>query len=408
VTDDITIDVPTVDDWDAIYQTISTAFNEDGDQDASAAERMTFEPERFLVARREGQVVGTAGIYTRRMAVPGALVPTAHVTAVSVAPTARRQGVLSRFMRQQFEDIRAAAEPIAALWATEGRIYQRFGYGLAARRLSLNAEIREVTFAVAAPDAGRLREGTPADLRDTIAKLYDEVYPQRPGWSERAPQHLDSRITDLERYRRGATSLRAVIHEGAQGVDGYVLWRAANNWSDSGPAGEVRIVELVSATNEAYAALWRFLLTVDLTRTASAWSASVDEPLLFMVNEPRRLNARLSDALWLRIVDVPGALAARRYAADVNVVLDVTDDLIPANSGRWRLVGTNGSVSCESTVDEPDLACDIRALGAAYLGGASLDALATAGRVRELRPGVLAPASTAFGWHRAPSAIEVF
>jgi predicted acetyltransferase len=408
VTDDITINVATVEDWDALYQTVSTAFNHDADEGSSAAERTMFEPERFLVARREDQVVGTAGIYTRRLAVPGALVPTAHVTFVSVAPTARRQGVLSRFIRQQFDDIRAAGEPIAALWASEARIYQRFGYGLAARRLTLNVDTREVTFTAGAPDTGRLREGTPADLRDTIAKVYDEVYPQRPGWSERAARHVDVRIADLEADRRGATSLRAVIHEGSHGVDGYALWRVASDWTDSGPGGEVRIFELVSATNEAYAALWRFLLTVDLTRSTSIWSAAVDEPLLFMVNEPRRLNAKLADALWLRIVDVPGALAARRYAADVNVVLDVTDDLIPANSGRWRLVGTSGSARCESTVDEPDLACDIRALGAAYLGGTSLDVLAATGQVRELRPGTLVPASAAFGWHRVPSAVEVF
>jgi predicted acetyltransferase len=408
VTDEISIDVPTNHDWDAIYRLISIAFNEDGDEAASAAERMAFEPERFLVARRAGEVVGTAGICTRRMAVPGAVVPTAHVTFVAVTPTARRQGVLTRFMRQQFEDVRAAGEPIAALWASEGRIYQRFGYGLAARKLSLNVETREVDFTVNTPDHGRLRDGTPEDLRDAIAKLYEEVYPQRPGWSERASQHLDFRIADLERSRRGATSLRAVIHETEHGVDGYALWRVAENWGDSGPAGEVRILELVSATNEAYAALWRFLLTVDLTRSTSAWSAAVDEPLLFMVNEPRRLNAKLADALWLRIVDVPGALAARRYATDVNVVIDVTDDRIPTNTGRWRLIGTADSAHSESTVDEPDLACDIRALGAAYLGGTSLDALARAGRVREVRPGTLATASVAFGWHRVPSAIEVF
>lgn len=408
MTDDITIDVATADDWDAIFTTASTAFNEDGDEGASAAERLCFEPERFLVARRENQVVGTAGIYTRGMAVPGAVVPTAHVTFVAVAPTARRQGVLTRFMRQQFADIRAAGEPIAALWASEGRIYQRFGYGLATRKLSLDVQTLELDFTVATPDTGRLREGTPAELTDTITKVYDAVYSQRPGWSERAPQHLEYRITDLERHRHGATSLRALVHEGINGADGYALWRVTRRWNDTGPAGEVNIVEVVSATREAYAALWRFLLTVDLTRSATAWSVAVDEPLQFMINEPRRLSAKLSDALWVRVLDVPQALAARRYAADIDVVLEVTDDVIPTNSGRWRLTGNSTSAHCESTVDQPDLVCDIRALGAAYLGGTPLDALAAAGRVEELTPGSLAATGTAFGWHRLPSAVEVF
>jgi predicted acetyltransferase len=408
VTDDITIDVPTVDDWDAIHETASIAFHGDVDEATSAADRLTFEPERFLVARREGQIVGTAGIYTRHLAVPGAVVPTAHVTFVAVAATARRQGVLTRFMRRQFADIAAAGEPVAALWASEGRIYQRFGYGLASRKLSLDVESREVSFTVPAADTGRLREGAPADFRDTMAKLYDQVYPQRPGWSERLPRHVDHRLVDLERERRGATSMRVVVHESDDGVDGYALWRAAGKWGNSGPAGDVRVVEVCAATNEAYAALWRFLLAVDLTRSTSMWFAATDEPLLFMVNEPRRLNATMTDGLWIRIVDVPGALAARRYAADVNVVLEVTDDLVPANSGRWRLTGSAESAHCESTVDEPDIACGIRALGAAYLGGSPLDALAAAGLVRELRAGTLARTGVAFGWHRTPSAIEVF
>ena len=180
------------------------------------------------------------------------------------------------------------------------------------------------------------------------------------------------------------------MHEGEQGVDGYALWRAQARWGDTGPNGEVRVLEVVTTTPEAYASLWRFLLTVDLTRTVSAWCCAVDEPIQFMVNEPRRLKAGLADGLWLRVMDVPEALAARRYAAHVDVVIEVTDDLIPVNAGRWRLVGGPDGARCESTVDEPDLACDVRALGAAYLGGTPLDALATAGLVREHRPGALA------------------
>ena len=128
MSDDISIEVPAHDDWDAFFRANTAAFNADGDEDTSAAERVLFEPERCLVARRDGEIVGTAGIASRRMCVPGGVVAAGHVTLVSVAPTARRRGVLTRFMRQQFADMRAAGEPIAALWASEGRIYQRFGY----------------------------------------------------------------------------------------------------------------------------------------------------------------------------------------------------------------------------------------------------------------------------------------
>jgi predicted acetyltransferase len=408
VTDNIEISIPTHEDWDSIYQAISAAFNEDGDEASSGIERAILEFDRSLIARRDGQIVGTAGIYTRQLGVPGAAVPAGHVTMISVAPTARRQGILTRFMHQQFDDMRAAGEPLAVLWASEGRIYQRFGYGLAARRMSINAENREVSLTVAARGTGRLREATPDEVRDTLVKVYDAAFAQHPGWSERSARHWDNRLADPTSIRRGATARRAVIHEGESGIDGYGLWRVQGKWNDNGPGGEVRVNEVIATSTEAYTAIWRFLLTVDLTRTTEAWCISVDEPLFFLVNEPRRLNARIADGLWLRILDVPQALAARRYATDIDVVIEVTDHLIPTNAGRFRLIGSAESASCVSTADEPDLRCDVRALGAAYLGGTPLTALAVGGLVEEVRPGSLDPVSTAFGWHRAPSAVEVF
>ena len=144
MSDDISIEVPTSGDWDEIYRVVSHAFHEESSESASDAEAKVFETERGLVARREGEIVGTAAILTRQLAIPGGTVAAAHVTLVSVAATARRQGVLTRFMQRQFDDARAAGESIAVLWASEGRIYQRFGYGLAATKLGLTIESREV------------------------------------------------------------------------------------------------------------------------------------------------------------------------------------------------------------------------------------------------------------------------
>lgn len=407
VTDEIHISVPTADDWDELHRCLSAAFLNDPDEASAPVERALYEPERCLVARRGDEIVGTAGIYTRSLAVPGAVLPAGHVTMVSVDATARRQGILRRFMSQQFADMRAAGEAVGVLWASEGRIYQRFGYGLAVRRLALTAQNREVQLTAQAP-VGRLRSAQPATVRDDLVKVYDRVFAQRPGWSERGPRHWDHRLADPPSWRDGAASLRAVVHHGAAGVDGYALFRTKSNWDDSGPTGEVRVLEQVAATREAYAALWRFLLTMDLTRTTNAWACAVDEPVQYMVDEPRRLNTRLIDALWLRIVDLPTALAARRYAAEVDVVLAVSDSEIAENAGRWRLVASPDGARCEPTNDEPDLSCDIRALGSVYLGGTALGSLAAAGLVTEHRPGALARAAAAFAWHTPPSVLEVF
>ncbi|GIH66876.1 MULTISPECIES: GNAT family N-acetyltransferase [Microbispora] len=403
----ITIEVPTSDDWDGIYRMFSAAINIDGDPMSSAAERELFEPDRSLVARRDGEIVGTLGCTTRNIAVPGGVVPAAHGCRGAVSPTARRQGVLTRMMRRHFEDARALGEPIALCWASEGRIYHRYGYGLAIRRLGLNIETREVAIPRGAA-RGRLVEASPADVRDDLVKLYDQVQAQRPGWSERSAKHWDYLLAELPAFRAGATALRAIVHEGDHGFDGYALWRATGAWTESGPCGEVRVVEVVATTPQAYTDLWTFLLTVDLTRSAQVWSCSVDEPLFYWVGEPRRMSARMNDGMFIRIVDLPAALAARRYAAPVDVVIEVEDAFMPVNAGRWRLTGSPDSASCVATTDEPDLVCDIRALGAAYLGGASLTSLAGAELVRETRPGALAAADVAFRWPQAPSAFEIF
>jgi predicted acetyltransferase len=162
--------------------------------------------------------------------------------------------------------------------------------------------------------------------------------------------------------------------------------------------------ELVAATPEARAVLWAFLLDQDLTRTVTWELAPVDEPLWLMVTDPRAVRRKLGDGLWVRLVDVAAALAAREYATDPEVVLEVTDAFCPWNEGRYQLAGG----ACQPTDAEPDLALDVTALGAAYLGGPTLHELAAAGRVRELRPGELARASSAFRGEVAPWCPEVF
>jgi predicted acetyltransferase len=408
VTDDIDLQVPTDDDWDEFFDMLSTAFNEEGDEEAAEAERFAYEAHRCLVARRDGKPIGTAGIFTRRLRVPGAIVPAGHVTYVSVAPTARRQGVLTRLMHRQFQDMATIGESIAVLWASEGRIYQRFGYGLAAHRLRLQIAARDITMTSGPNTRGRLRDGSPADFREALVKIYEQALFERTGWSERASRHWNFRLSDPASWRRGATKLRVIVHEGDDGPDGYAIYRVTSDWNETGPSGEVRVVELVAAKPDAYAAIWRFLLSIDLTRKVVHHIAAVDEPLQFMVDEPRQLGAGLSDALWLRIIDLPAALTTRSYAAEVDVVLEITDERIPANAGRWRLTASPTGTRCVATSDPADLACDIRVLGSAYLGGVSLTSYADAGQVTELRPGALAATSIAFGWHRAPSSVEVF
>ncbi|WP_199516571.1 GNAT family N-acetyltransferase [Nucisporomicrobium flavum] len=405
----ITIRIGTAEDWEPISDLLGYVFHHTPTPEERDVEGSVWEPERTLVADDAGTVVGQVAAYTRELTVPGAVVPAAHVTLVGVAPTHRRRGLLTRMMHRQLREIAdAGREAVAVLWASETKIYPRYGYGPAAQRLRMDIMTREVTLPAPA-DTGRLRLVQPLEAIGEFGKVYEQLRSTQVGWSSRDERWWRFVLSDLESQREGATVQHGVIHETADGPTGYAVWRTKGRWDDHGPNGEVRIREVVAADPATYLTLWRFLLGIDLARRASVDFAAVDEPLQYLVDEPRRLGTSLADALWIRIVDLPRALAARAYAAPVDVVLDVADDLLTENAGRWRLtVDGAGAATCTRTDDPADLVCSVLELGTAYLGAVSLSALADAGRVREVTPGALRAAATAFGWHRKPYPTEVF
>ncbi|MEU4162708.1 GNAT family N-acetyltransferase [Actinoplanes sp. NPDC026670] len=405
--DEIELRPSTPDDFAPIFRLLSTVFHEEIDGELRDLEGVVYELDRSLVADDAGLVAGHVQAFTRDLTVPGAVIPAAHVSGVGVLPTHRRRGLLTRMMNRQLHEIAdAGREPVAVLWASEAAIYPRFGYGPAASRLVFNITNREVRLPAPPPEpSGRLRMGDPQELLPEIGKVYEQLRPGRVGWSSRDDNWWKWVLSDPKDHRDGATKRYAVVYEGSGGPTGYALWRVKNDWNAHGSAAEVQIREVAAADTETYRALWRFLLEVDLTRSVNWRLAAVDEPLLYLVDEPRRLAPGFSDALWLRVIDVPKALAARRYATDVDVVLEVTDPILTSNTGRWRLTGGPGGATCAATTDPADVALSVTDLGAVYLGGTSFGTLAAAGRVRQLTGN---DPAIAFGWSRLPSATEVF
>ncbi|TCB91591.1 GNAT family N-acetyltransferase [Micromonospora zingiberis] len=403
------IETARAEDFDEMGRFLNFLFHHSLEPEAHETERAIFEPERALVVRDGAELVGTAAAFTRELGIPGSAVPAAHVSMVGVAPTHRRRGLLTALMRRQLREIHEARrEPVAVLWASEGRIYPRFGYGLAAQRLQITGDTNELRLPPPTADEGRLRLDRPAARRADLARVYDQVRAGRPGWSARDDRWWRYVLVDPEAQRGGATERRVVLHEGPDGIDGYGLFRTKADWDGAGPKSLTSVDEVVTSSAAGYRAIWRMLLSIDLTRQVSFLRAAVDEPLLRLVDEPRRLGPRLVDALWVRVVDVPAALAARRYATDIDMVVEVTDSLLPENTGRWRLQGGPKTASCVPATGPADLACDVSCLGELFLGGATPTALADTGRLRELRPGALATADPAVTWHRAPSALEIF
>ncbi|GGB98362.1 GNAT family N-acetyltransferase [Cellulomonas carbonis] len=341
--------------------------------------------------------------------VPGARVPVAGLTWVGVHPGHRRRGLLRAMIDDHVARSLGRGEPVSALFAAEPAIYGRFGYGRAADDLRLTvprgAALRDVP---GAQDVRvRLEQLDRERHVDQVLALHASV--DRPGWATRESAELRAAFgTDPEAFRDGAEPLRVALAERDGDLVGYALFRRKEAWKPEGPRGTVRVREVVTTDPAAARALWGVLLDLDLMGTVEAW-VPVDDALVHLLVDVRAAVPRLADNVWVRLLDVPAALAARRYAAPVDVVLEVQDALVPANAGRWRVtVDATGTASVERTDRAADLTLDVRELGAAYLGGTSLASLAAAGLVHEHVPGALAPAAAAFGWHVPPGCGWVF
>jgi predicted acetyltransferase len=367
-------------------------------------ERARLELDRCIAAFDGATMVGTATVFSFRMTVPGGLVPTAGVSWVSVLPPYRRRGIMDSLMRRQLSDIRERGEPVAALLPTESPLYGRYGYGMAIQQAAFTLRRQEGTFARDAPHdpAIRLRIATPADARPAMVRVYDSVLRSRPGFLGRTDVWWD-RVTRVAGGKR--SSLSCLLAEDETGPRGYALYAGNNRWEDEDSLSDctLTISELVAADPAAGAALWRDLLSRDLVTEVRARHRPADDPLQFQLADPRRVRTRLSDGLWVRLIDVPEALAARRYSCPVDAVIEVRDDLLPDNAGRWHLqAGDAGTASCGRTSAAADVSLGVRELGAAYLGGTRLGSLAAAGLVNEHRPGTLAPLSAALSWDPSP------
>jgi predicted acetyltransferase len=398
---------------DAFFAVIGEAFNTSEDP-AAAAERelVTFEFERSAAAFDGEQIVGTSGAYSFALSVPGGTAATSGISNVAVLPAYRRRGIMSAMMGQLLADAAVRGEALAALFASESGIYQRFGFGCASQSMRCTIQRGDgALIGLAAPGLPgpvRIRVAAPASVEAEMASVYAAAVAARPGGPARDERWWQNRIADPAEHRGGASPLRCVIAEDADGPRGYALYATVPNWGPDGiAANELNVRELIAADPVAAAALWGDLFSRDLVSQVRTGSRPADDALLLLLADRRRARAVVSDNLWVRLVDVAAALRQRSYACGVDVVMEVADSVLPANAGRWRLTaggagGAGEAVRCERTGDGADVTVTAAALGAAYLGGTRLGALAAAGQVTELRPGALAELSAAMSWDPAP------
>lgn len=397
------------DRYDDVMRMLSHAFGQDVRPHEVERERPLWEPERALGAFHGADLVGAAASATRDITVPGATVPLAAVIAVGVLPTHRRRGILTALMRRQLDDLREGREAVAALWASEAAIYQRFGYGVGTLTAHFEIDRRHAGLLHWAQGPGAVRLVDREAALAAFAPIYDRVRQTRPGMLDRPPEWWTYLLADPEQEREGFSAFFHALYESPAGADGYAVYRIKQAWSSQGADHVLEIEELMAATDHAYAALWRYCLDIDLVSRIEGWKRPVDEPLPYMLADPRRLKFTVRDGIWVRLVDVPRALETRRYAAPGRIAVQVRDPFCPWNEGTYELDGGPDGASCTPAPGaDADLIMDAADLGAAYLGGVGLSTLARAGRVFEAKVGAAARADAMFRWDPAPWSPHVF
>lgn len=374
--------VPSEDDHPAMVRQLREGFGGDEYTDEAAArEKPLLDFDRFRVAYDTAQrrIVGTSGTWELELTLPGlARLPMAGLTWVAVSPVHRRQGVFRGMLDAIHADVAARGEPLAGLLASEGTIYERFGYAVATTQRIARVDRRMVALdeRFSAPGGGvRLLPGNDPAIVDALA----------PRW-ERYRRRTVGELSRTEAWH-GALAAESgwdatyALHDG-----GYAAWKIKPDWAPAPPHHELTVREFVASTPEARDALWSTILAMDLVGPVVVRSLPVDASLPYQLTNPRAVATEgLVDMLWLKVLDVSRVFGARTYGADDEMVFEV-------DGARW----TVGNGGCSRTRKRPDFVVDPTVLGALVLGGVSLHMLAAARRLSARSDAALARANLLF------------
>ncbi|HEX2903085.1 MAG TPA: GNAT family N-acetyltransferase, partial [Jatrophihabitans sp.] len=357
--------------------------------------RSVWQPERAFGAYDGGRCVGTLRTFPTSYTVPAGPGRTAEIscdalTQVSVAATHRRQGLLRGMLTRSLANAKDRGETVSLLRAAEWGIYGRFGYWPV-------SQVADYTVSTAAGPALRTMPSgltvvqvDPAEALEPASALLRAARLQEHGQIDR-PLPMWRRALRLHNPA-GAFEPVCLLARTSDGTaQGFLMWtgRDGDWYHDPLRQVEITVDELIAVTPEAYAALWHYLINIDLVRTVKFAERAVDEPLPWLLTDGRAIRQTVAmDGDWMRILDLPAAVQARRYAVADRLVLDIHDpDGGGYAAGRWVLDGGPEHAECRPSTANPDLRLSQRALSAIYLGGASVRSQQVAGLIDEDTPG---------------------
>ncbi|MFF0911280.1 GNAT family N-acetyltransferase [Microbacterium enclense] len=339
--------------------------------------------------------VGTIESWPSELTVsPERTLPLWSISAVTVAPTHRRRGIARAMLTGELRTAAAAGFAVAGLTVTEATIYGRWGFSPAAWASDVVIDSRRAAF-TGPVASGRLDFVARETLPVRLETLHERIRVQRPG-SVRGWEGRWRGMAGLNPDDKEARKVRAVAYTDAAGEErGILVYTLAEKDGSAFTDHELRVRILLADDDEAVAALWRFALEHDLVSRVTASLQPAVPPVQWMVSDRRAVTATLTDHHWLRVLDVPRALAARTYAAALTTTIRVEDPLGFAD-GTWSIrIDDEGSAAVVPVDDEADVTLSVNALGSLLLGGVRATELAVAGLVRG-GPDALAALDAAF------------
>jgi predicted acetyltransferase len=408
----------TEDDYPGWVRALRAGFLNSGELTAEelSARRGGIEPDRTQGAFEDGRCVATFRTLPQRLTVPGgAAVDSLAVTNVSVLPTHRRRGLLTRMMRDALADGRERGDVCSTLDSAEYPIYGRYGYGPAtwATEWTVDASRTGLDPHWSRPEeeGARIDLVEPAEARVLGAALHERVraLPDRQGMTDRTERWWKLATGAVDWPGSGfVRTFTAVYRDAAGEVRGLLAYTADDHWENKAPRLNARVRDLIAADAAAERALWHFVLSLDWVATVRSGRRAPDSLLPQLLPNPRAARiASHADLLWLRPLDVPALLRTRTYPASGTLVLEL-DDPMGIAGGRFLLDASPEGATCAPTARPADLAMGVGALSSMYLGDESASRLRELGLLAEERPGAAALADVLLRTARRPWSPDVF
>lgn len=304
------------------------------------------------------------------------LVPLRMITDVTTSASHRRRGLLRRLIEDDLADAVAQGVPVAALTASEATIYGRWGFGPATFRQKVEVDTSPGFELRSFVDPGRVELIEPADAWPHVKAVFDTFHARQRGSVAWPSPYEDIHSGTFDFNSGGADrKVRGALHLDADGrVDGFVLFKHGEDYS-------IKVSEMVALTPDAQLGLWSFLARMDRIKTVTHGIAHPEDPLAWALTDLNRVKTtEVAEFLWLRVLDVPRALAARPWAEDGSIVLEVDDPQGHA-AGRFDVKTSDGAATISRTEQEPDVQVTAETLGSLYLSGVPVQQLRRAGRV---------------------------